>query len=60
VFIVIGRSLEDLRGSFERVEAAGTTYARWAMPYENGLTIWICRNLKGSFAPAWRSGKNYI
>lgn len=59
-FIVIGRALEDLRGSFERVEAASTTYARWAMPYENGRTIWICRSPKGPFAPAWRSGKNFI
>ena len=60
VFIVIGRTADDLRGSFERVEAVCTTYARWAMPYENGRTIWVCKGLKGPFAPAWRSGKNFI
>jgi hypothetical protein len=60
VFIVIGRTADDLRGSFERMEAVGTTYARWAMPYENGRTIWVCKGFKGPFAPAWRSGKNFI
>ncbi len=44
--IVIGGRRESLTGVFGRVEEAGRTGHPLAMPYENGRTIWICRDPK--------------
>ncbi len=60
VVIVIDQDAEDLQKIFESVEPAGITSARWAIPYENGRRIWVCRNLRVPFPPVWRSGKHFI
>jgi hypothetical protein len=44
--IVIGGRREDLETVFARVVEAGRTGHPLAMPYENGRTIWICREPK--------------
>lgn len=60
VVIAIQRNSEGLRGAFEQVEEAASTFAPYAIPHENGKKIWICRKLKVPFEPAWRSGKDFI
>jgi hypothetical protein len=44
--LVIGGRRDSLTPVFERVEEAGRTGHPLAMPYENGRTIWICRDPK--------------
>jgi hypothetical protein len=43
VVIVIGGDRDDVEESFAHVELAGRNDARWAMPYESDVPIWICR-----------------
>lgn len=53
VLLVLGSSREQLSRRFESVEAAGTFRCEDCMPYEDGLTIWVGRGLRGSLADAW-------
>jgi len=46
VVIAIGGDVEDYHELFETVERAGTITSQYAMPYENNLPIYVCRNLK--------------
>jgi 4-amino-4-deoxy-L-arabinose transferase-like glycosyltransferase len=43
-FVVIGGSRDSLASVFRQVEEAGKTGHPLAMPYENGRTIWVCRD----------------
>ncbi len=57
VLIVIGG---DRPGRFyEEVEAAGRIHHEYAMPYESGLTVWICREPKLTIAEVWPQIKNF-
>jgi len=59
VMIIIGGDYEDHIDAFESVEAAGTATSRYAMPYEQDLTIWVCRGLKRSPLEIWDRVKHY-
>ena len=52
-------SLEDLQRGFEEVEPAATLNCPYAMPYENGRTIFVCRRLKISFHDVWLRDKRF-
>jgi 4-amino-4-deoxy-L-arabinose transferase-like glycosyltransferase len=39
---------------------AGVTDNPWALPYETGLTLWICRGRHPPLDVAWPGLKNYI
>ena len=39
--------------------ATSTTDNPWAMPYENGLMLWICRGRRLPLNADWASFKNY-
>lgn len=41
---------EDLRGICTTVERLGTTQSQWAMAYENGKQITLCRGIAPAFA----------
>jgi hypothetical protein len=60
VLIVIGGNPEDARKAFADVRAAGTITDSYAMPYENSLTIWVCRQPKVPLRQLWPKVKNYI
>ena len=47
------RHIRDLRPYCGAVEIAGVTAAAYAMPYENGKTIAICRNLRPALETLW-------
>jgi len=58
--IIIGGSLNDHLKSLEQVEAAGVHKSKYAMPYENNLTIFIGRGLKRSIPEIKQSNKIFI
>jgi hypothetical protein len=58
--IIIGRNIEDHLHSLKVVEAVGVHQTKYAMPYENNLTIFIGRGLKRSLEEIRRSDKLFI
>lgn len=59
-FIIIGGKKEDHLRSLEYVEAVGVHQTKYAMPYENNLTIFIGHGLKRSIEEIRRSEKLFI
>jgi hypothetical protein len=58
--IVIGEEREHLINNFDEVTAAGKIESQYAIPYENNLTIWICRGPKFDFDKLWHAEKKFI
>jgi 4-amino-4-deoxy-L-arabinose transferase-like glycosyltransferase len=59
VVVVIGGDRDDLEQYFDSVEAIGVHDARYAMPYERNLTIWLARGMQVSLAEAWPQLKHF-
>jgi hypothetical protein len=59
VVLRLGGEREALLKVYETVEAAGVADNPWAMPYETGLTLWICRRRHPPLDAAWPGFKNY-
>lgn len=59
VVIILGGNPEDHRRSFEGVVVVDTVSCAYCMPYENHLTISVCRRLKIPVLDAWAHGKHY-
>lgn len=60
VVIVIGGSPYDARRVFGDVRAAGIITHPYVMPYENNLTIWVCRQPKIPLRELWPKLKSYV
>lgn len=60
VVIVIGGNFEDARKLFGDVRAAGSITEPNAMPFENNLTIWVCRDPKMPLRQFWPMLKHYV
>lgn len=60
VVIAVGYSEEDLRASFESVNAAAQVRTQYSMPYERNLTVYVARGLTRPFKEAWAVGKLFI
>ena len=58
--IIIGGNIEEHLQSLQQVEAAGMHKTKYAMPYENNLTIFIGRGLKRSLQEIKQSNKIFI
>ena len=58
--IIIGGEIEDHLSSLKEVEAAGVHKTKYAIPYENNLTIFIGRGLKKSIWEIRDSDKIFI
>ena len=58
--IIIGGNIEDHLQSLQQVEAVGVHKTKYAMPYENNLTIFIGRGLKRSLQEIKQSNKIFI
>ncbi len=58
--IIIGGSIEDHLQSLQQVEPAGVHTTKYAMPYENNLTIFIGRGLKRTLQQIKQSNKIFI
>ena len=50
---------EDLAPFCTSTERLGITYSRWAMAYENGQAIVLCRGLKHRLVEAWPRLKHF-
>ena len=59
VVIILGGDLKKKAERFETVIIADTVHTEYAMPYENDLPIYVCRNLKGSLKELWPLLKHY-
>ena len=57
--IVIGSSEAKNRAFFADVRQAGLVTHPYAMPYESGLPIWICRNPKLDVRQVWPRVKHF-
>ncbi|MGA7161138.1 MAG: glycosyltransferase family 39 protein [Bacteroidota bacterium] len=57
--IILGGDLKSKQEKFENVTIADTTTSAYAMPYENHLPIYVCRNLKMPLRTLWPKLKHY-
>jgi 4-amino-4-deoxy-L-arabinose transferase-like glycosyltransferase len=53
VVIRFGGNRQVLLSAYASVEPAGMFDNPWAMPYERGQTLWLCRGRKVSFEQDW-------
>jgi hypothetical protein len=66
IAIIVGGSrtladnLNDLNRRYTHVELAGTTHAKYAMPFENGRLIFLCKGMNTTFQKLWPGEKFYI
>ena len=57
--IIIGGSLDDHLDSCAEADSVLVHQAKYAIPYENNLTIFICRNLIRSLSEIWESDRHF-
>ena len=57
--IILGGDLKGKTDKFESVTIADTVRSAYAMPYENNLAIYVCRNLKMPLKELWPRLKHY-
>ena len=57
--IILGGDLKRKTDRFESVAIADTVRTQYAMPYENNLAIYVCRNLKAPLWQLWPTLKHY-
>ena len=50
---------EQLQPYFASVEAADTVRAKYVMPYQNNIPLWICRGLKAPVPTVWTQLKHF-
>jgi hypothetical protein len=66
IAIIVGGSrtlqdnLNDLNRRYTHVEHAGTTNAKYAMPFENGRLIFLCKGMNTTFQQLWPGERFYI
>ena len=54
------QSLTDLRRVYTSVEHVGTMNAKYAMPFENGRLIFLCRGMSTTIQKLWPGERFYI
>jgi Dolichyl-phosphate-mannose-protein mannosyltransferase len=59
VFRLTGASPEQMLEGYGEVQAVGRLDNPYAMPYENGLTLYLCRNRKQALTDGWAELKHY-
>lgn len=59
IVIILGGGLREKQGIFDAVQVAGTISCPYCMPYEDSLSIYVCRGLRGSLAERWKDVKSY-
>jgi hypothetical protein len=59
IVLVLGGNPEDCRRNFEEVTVIDTASCTYCMPYENHLTISVCRKLKRPMHEVWAEIKHY-
>jgi hypothetical protein len=59
LMIILSDEVGDKDELFEEVTEVGTVYTKYAMPYENNLKVYICRDLKIRTEDLWPKLKSY-
>ena len=59
IVLRLGGEREQLLKTYASVEPFARFDVPWAMPYETGRTIWICRGRRVPLDEAWPKLKNY-
>ena len=59
VVIRMGGRLEDMLKVYASCTGAGVTGNPWAMPYESGKTLWVCRGRQPPMDKAWPTFRHY-
>ena len=66
IAIIIGDSydleenLEDLQRAYQEVKLVATTDATYAMPFENGRQIFVCKGMRTTFQAIWEHERVFI
>ncbi len=60
VYVIIGQERDDLESTFTEVREVARTGARYAMPDETNVPIWVCRGIRMPLAEAWERGRMFI
>jgi hypothetical protein len=58
--LLLGGKREDHIDNFESVESVKTIQCHYCMPYENNLTLFLCKNFKNNFEEIWNKEKHFI
>jgi hypothetical protein len=58
--IIVGGQHEDHVDNFESVTPIGVIRCQYCIPYENNLTLHLCKNLKGDIEEIWKREKVFI
>ena len=53
-------NLDDLGRAYRHVELAGTTHAQYAMPFENGRQLFLCKGMSTTFQNLWSTERFFI
>jgi hypothetical protein len=59
LLLVCSNDLGDKQELFEEVTEMGTIYTKYAIPYENNLKIYLCRNIKYPIEQLWPTLKTF-
>jgi hypothetical protein len=59
MLIRLGGRLEDLQHDFESVVIAGQVTCNSCMPYEDNLSIYLCRNMRRPLGESWPGMKHF-
>jgi hypothetical protein len=59
VVIILDNAMETKNAVFDSVETMNTHYVRYVMPYENNLTVYVCRGLRVPINDIWKEAKHY-
>jgi len=57
--IILRGDVEDHRRGCGEVVLAGVHTCRYCMPYENDMSIYVCRGLRVSMADVWKEEKSF-
>ncbi len=60
VYVIVGQDREGLEATFTDVHEVARTNARYAMPDETGVPIWVCHGIRIPLDEAWRRGRMFI
>lgn len=60
VYVIVGQDREGLEATFTEVHEVARTNARYAMPDETDVPIWVCRGIRLPLDEAWRRGRMFI
>lgn len=59
VGLVVGIKEEEIRRFYKSVMAMDTVRSRYAMPYENNVPVFLCREPLGTLQDVWLAVKHY-